>query len=270
MSDNLLPKAIVYLDQNYINNNQHRFNHNEVLYHLRMQYDVIKIKGYVTADLSDKKQYNAVRNLWKTGISCSMLNKTFYANVITHLVTDMCYDRYLFDHKAVILVSGDQDYSYPLQTLSNAGYIIHVCGYKDSMADMLSERRYKITYIEDIPNIELQQRMSKENDRKEEEEEYIRKQEAYDEEIRRRESENDDEEYWENKKELEEYWEKKKKLEEYEENRRRIREEEDEEDRRRREREDEDEEEDRKRREREEIDEMYRSLKEDAEDRRRR
>lgn len=149
-------KAIVYADQNNLFFRFKKIDHVKLLGHIKDQYNLIRAISYFALDSESDPQNKFVTYLSNNGWKCETVDKDVNSNIDVMLVTDMCNDRYVLDHKVVILLSGDGDYAYALNSLSKAGYFVHVYGAKDYVSLELLKVADKITYIDDIPGLEYQ------------------------------------------------------------------------------------------------------------------
>jgi uncharacterized LabA/DUF88 family protein len=152
-SEKMRQKAMVYLDQNNLFFRYPVLDHVKILEYLNEHHDVIRATSYFALDYKHEGQRSFVNYLCSNGWRCESVDKSINTNVDCMLATDMCNDRHAFDHRVVVLISGDGDFSYPLNTLSKTGFFVHVIGAKDSTSFELRRIADKITYLEDIPGV---------------------------------------------------------------------------------------------------------------------
>lgn len=147
--------AMLYLDQNNIIIKYNKLDYSKLLAYLNTQYNVFRATSYFALDQDNDSQRKFVTYIINNGWRCETVDISVNTNVDNIISTDMVTDRFVLDHKAVILISGDGDFSYPLNYLSKAGYFVHVIGGKEGTSRELLRVADKVTYLEDIPDIVL-------------------------------------------------------------------------------------------------------------------
>lgn len=146
-------KCVTYLDTNNIFHRYKKLDFVQLLKYISSLYEVERITSYNAIDKSNQAQKKFTTYLSNNGYRCKVVDITEQTNIDNMLTTDMCSDSNTMDHKVIVLISGDGDYSYPLDQLANAGYKIHVIGPKENTSLQLLNIADIHTYLEDIPGV---------------------------------------------------------------------------------------------------------------------
>lgn len=146
-------KCIVYLDQNNLFFRYKKLDFIKLREYIESKYEIIRATSYNSIDLKNENQKKFLTYLSNNNWRCEIVDISQNSNIDTMLVTDMCNDSNVFDHKVIVLVSGDGDYSYPLNYLCKCGYLVHIIGVKENTSLELLRIADKIDYIEQIPGV---------------------------------------------------------------------------------------------------------------------
>lgn len=148
-------KCVVYLDQNNLFHRYKKLDFVQLLNYIKSKYEVVRATSYNAIDTRNDGQKKFVTYMSNNGFRCKIVDINENTNIDNMLTTDMCNDSNTLDHNTIVLISGDGDYSYPLDQLSMSGYKIHVIGPKENTSLELLKVKDDITYIEDIPGVVL-------------------------------------------------------------------------------------------------------------------
>lgn len=155
MSESESLKTLVYLDQNNLSFRYSKLDYAALLKYLNIHYYIFRATSYYALDHSNELQRKFVTYITNNGWRCETVDISMNTNIDNMLSTDMINDRYNLDHKAVVLISGDGDFGYPLNCLSKAGYLIHVLGPKSVTSRELLRVADKVDYLDDLPDLQV-------------------------------------------------------------------------------------------------------------------
>lgn len=145
--------AMVYLDINNLFFLYKKLNYLKLYEWLTEQYNCLRVTAYNSIDHKNDAQLKFHVYLSNNGYKVVDPDISITTNCDNIIVTDICHNSNDFDHKVIVLVSCDGDYSYTLNELSKKGYMVHVIGIKEKTSSSLVNVCDKITYIEDINDV---------------------------------------------------------------------------------------------------------------------
>jgi uncharacterized LabA/DUF88 family protein len=148
-------KAMVYLDINNLFFIYKKLDFTKLSKWLKAQYDCIRVTGYNAIDHKSEGQLKFNVYLSHNGYRVIDPDITVMTNCDNIIITDLCSNIGDFDHKVIVLVSCDGDYSYTLSELSKKGYIVHIIGAREKTSGSLVNISDRITYLEEIPGVIL-------------------------------------------------------------------------------------------------------------------
>lgn len=145
--------AMVYLDINNLFFIYKKLNFAKLTEWLNDQYKCIRVTAYNAIDHKSESQLKFNVYLSHNGYRVIDPDISVMTNCDNMIITDLCTNINDFEHKVIVIVSCDGDYSYTLGELSKKGYIVHVIGAREKTSGTLVNIADYITYIEDIPGI---------------------------------------------------------------------------------------------------------------------
>lgn len=146
-------KCVAYLDTNNLFHRYKKLDFVQLLKYISSLYEVERITSYNAIDKSNQAQKKFTTYLSNNGYRCKVVDISEQTNIDNMLTTDMCNDSNTLDHKVICILTGDGDYSYPLEKLGDAGYRIHVIGPKDNTSLELLKVCDICTNLEDISGV---------------------------------------------------------------------------------------------------------------------
>ena len=151
----MLEKALVYLDQNNLFFRYKKLEFTKLLKYVENEYNVLRATSYNAIDVRQENQRKFVTYMSSNGWRVKAIDIETNTNIDNYINVDMMRDSCNFDHTWIVLISGDGDFSYALQELSNMGFKIHVIAVRENTSFELLKICDKITYLDQIDGVIL-------------------------------------------------------------------------------------------------------------------
>lgn len=149
-TDKGLPRCIAYADINNLFHRYKKLDFTKIRNWISSQYQIQRCYAFNAVDLRNDNQRKFNTYLSSNGWKVELTDTNEISNIDTMMATNMMMDSFTREYEAIVLLACDNGYSYPLNTLSMSGKIIHVLGVKDNTGNCLLRCSDKINYIEDI------------------------------------------------------------------------------------------------------------------------
>jgi uncharacterized LabA/DUF88 family protein len=146
-------RAAVYLDQNNIFFRYKKLDFKLLLDYISMDFDVIRATSYMSYDPEQTAQKGFITYMSNNGWKCNTISIKDNTNIDHMLMADLAIDYFNLKLDWVVLIAGDGDYAYLLNSLSKLGVRIHVLGARGFISLDLLKVADKVTYIEDLQKV---------------------------------------------------------------------------------------------------------------------